>query len=92
MLFNRKLNAQEALNYGLVNRLIPQENFHNDVEDTVKAMASLPAKVSYIRRRDFTFLIPTYLDAMHPYHCNTGSILLLVMTITRRTDRPPPGL
>jgi len=44
MLFNRKLNAEEGLEYGLVTKLIPHENFHSEVETSLKEMAALPVK------------------------------------------------
>jgi len=44
MLFNRKLSAQEGVDCGLVTRLIPHENFNEEVETALKTMAALPVK------------------------------------------------
>jgi len=45
MLFNRKISAQEAHACGLVTHVFPQSTFRKSVDNAVKSMAELPAKV-----------------------------------------------
>ena len=45
LLFNRKLNAQEALRCGLVGDVFPKEEFYAKVEERLKEYLDNPAKV-----------------------------------------------
>ena len=45
LLFNRKLNAQDALRCGLVGDVFPKEEFYATVEERLKEYMDNPVKV-----------------------------------------------
>lgn len=42
LLFNKKINAEEAFDRGLISEIIPKENFITEIESRIKKLAKLP--------------------------------------------------
>lgn len=56
MIFDQKIDAEEALKRNLVTRIIPHENFHQESEKIVQQLSQLPAESLRVNKnllRDF---------------------------------------
>ena len=45
LLFGKKINAQQAYEWGLVTEVFPDANFHEELKNKIAAIAALPKNV-----------------------------------------------